>query len=68
MQVAIESIPNVPVGKKGPLIRIRDEDGKNVGRLWIGQANLRWARGRVPEKNAKSISIQDLVEFLDASS
>ena len=65
MQVSVEDIPKVPVGNKGVLIRIRAEDGTNLGKLWIGQAKVRWARGNVPEKNAKKLSVQDFVEFLN---
>lgn len=65
MQVTVEDIPEVPVGYKGILVRIRDEQGKNLGKLWIGQAKVRWARGSVPEKRAKSVSIGEFVNFLN---
>ena len=55
----------MPVGNKGVLVRIRTEKGSNVGKLWIGQANIRWASGRVREKNAKSIPVQKFVDYLN---
>ncbi len=65
MRVTLEEIPPVEVLNSGVLIRIRDEDGKNVGRLWVGQAHFRWARANVAEKNAKKYPVRDFVEFLD---
>ena len=65
MQVIIEDIPEVPVGNNGVLIRIRTEAGDNLGRLWIGQATIRWARGSTRPQNAKRLSVEEFVEFLD---
>lgn len=65
MQLSIEAIPEVPVGNNGVLIRVRDEEGNNVGRLWIGQAHVRWARGSIQERNAKKLPMHELVEILD---
>ncbi len=64
--VTVEDIPEVAVGSKGILVRIRDNDGNNLGKLWIGQANIRWARGSVPEKNAKRLSVAKFVDQLNA--
>ena len=66
MQVSIEDMTELKFGNKGPLIRIRDENGKNVGKLWIGQATVRWAKGRVPARNAKTVSVEKFVEYLDS--
>ena len=55
----------VPLGNKGILIRIRTEDGRNLGKLWIGQAKVRWARGRTPDKNAKTIRVKEFVDYLN---
>ena len=41
-------------------------EGKNLGKLWIGQATVRWARGSVREANAKRLSVQDFVDYLNA--
>lgn len=65
MNVTVEQIPEVPVGNKGILVRIRDEQGKNLGKLWIGQATVRWARGSIHEKNAKRLSVEDFVRYLN---
>jgi hypothetical protein len=65
MKVTVEDIPAVPVGTSGIMIRIRTETGKNLGKLWIGQANVRWARGSVPEKNARKLSIAEFVDYLN---
>lgn len=65
MRVTVEDVPRVEVGNKGILVRIRDENGANVGKLWIGQANIRWAPGSVHEKNAKKFSIKKFVDFLN---
>jgi hypothetical protein len=65
MQVTIEELPQVYVGNKGVLIRIRDEEGKNLGKLWIGQATVRWAKGSTHEKNAKRLSVQKFVDYLN---
>ena len=46
-------------------MRIRDNEGKNLGKLWIGQAKIRWARGSVPEKNAKQLSVAEFVDQLN---
>lgn len=70
MHVTVEDVPQVRVRNKGILIRIREEGGesggKNVGKLWVSQANIRWAPGSVPAKNAKSISMAKFVEFLNS--
>lgn len=65
MNVTVEQIPEVPVGNKGILVRIRDEQGKNLGKLWIGQATVRWAKGSIHEKNAKKLSVEDFVGYLN---
>lgn len=65
MRVTIEEIPKVPVGNTGVLIRIRTEDQKNLGRLWIGQATVRWARGSTREQNAKRLSVEEFVAYLN---
>jgi len=65
MKVSIEQIPQVDLGNKGVLIRIRTEDGKNIGKLWVGQAHVRWAKGNVPEKNAKKLTVQSFVDYLN---
>ncbi len=65
MRVTIEDIPQVAVGNKGILIRIRDEHGKNRGKLWIGQATVRWAKGSTREANAKRLSVEDFVAYLN---
>lgn len=69
MHVTVEDVPQVRVRNNGILIRIREEGGeeggKNVGKLWITQANIRWAPGNVPKKNAKSLSMPKFVEYLN---
>lgn len=65
MKVTVQEIPQVSVGNKGILVRIRDEDGTNLGKLWIGQASVRWARGSAPEKNARKLSVKKFVELLN---
>ena len=66
MHVTVENVPQVLLGNKGILIRIREEGGgKNLGKLWIGQANIRWAPGSVPEKNARMLPIAKFVEYLN---
>jgi hypothetical protein len=65
MQVTVEEVPQVSVGNKGILIRIRDGEGKNLGKLWIGQAKVRWAKGSIPERNAKSMSVTEFVAYLN---
>jgi hypothetical protein len=66
VQVTVEQIPEVPVGNNGVLIRIRNEEGKNLGRLWIGQATVRWAKGSTREQNAKRLSVEEFVQYLNA--
>ncbi len=65
MQVTVEDIPEVAIGNKGILVRIRDNDGTNLGKLWIGQATVRWAAGSTREQNAKRLSVKKFVEYLD---
>ena len=74
-EVSIDDVGKVPqmkLGSKGVLIRIRERPkvkgkrGKNLGKLWIGKAKVRWARGSVPEQNAKSISITKLIKYLNS--
>jgi hypothetical protein len=65
MQVTVEQIPQVYVGNKGILIRIRSEEGKNLGKLWIGQATVRWAKGAPREQNAKRLSVEAFVDYLN---
>ena len=64
MQVTVEDIPQVTVGNKGILIRIKDDD-KNLGKLWVGKTHVRWAPGNVPEKNARKLPIQRFVDYLN---
>ena len=49
MHVTVEDVPQVRVRNTGILIRIREEGGEgggaNVGKLWITQANIKWAKG-----------------------
>ncbi len=66
MQVSVEDIPAVAIGYKGILIRIRDDSGDNLGKLWIGQAKVRWAAGSRRAKNAKKLTVQKFVEYLNA--
>lgn len=65
MQVSVEEVPQVSVGSKGVLIRIRDDQGKNLGKLRIGKAKVKWAQGSVPEKNAKQLTVRDFVNYLN---
>jgi hypothetical protein len=69
MHVTVEDVPKVRVRNNGILIRIREEGGEsggaNVGKLWISQANIRWAPGSVPEQNARSLSMARFVEYLN---
>jgi hypothetical protein len=65
MKVTVEDVPQVTVGTKGVLIRIRNNQGKNLGKLWIGSAHVRWAQGSVPEKNAKHLSVTEFVDYLN---
>lgn len=66
MQVSIEEVPEIKFGNNGVLIRIRDEQGHNIGKLRLGQATVRWAKGSVPERNAKRVSVEDFVAYLDS--
>ncbi len=66
MRVSLEEIPEVTLGNNGIVVRIRTEAGANLGKLRIGQANVRWARGRVPWANAKVLSVQEFVDYLNA--
>lgn len=67
MRVTVEDVPQVRLGNKGMLIRIRDErGGKMVGKLWIGQSNIRWAKGSTQEKNAKTLSMPELIDYLNS--
>lgn len=65
MKVTVEGVPQVPVGNNGILLRIRNEEGANIGKLWIGQARIRWAPGSVPEHNARTLTMTRFVEFLN---
>lgn len=64
MKVSVEDVPRVELGTKGILIRIRDEEGKNVGKLWIGSGSVRWAVGSTPDMNARKMSMKKFVKFL----
>lgn len=70
MHVTVEDVPQVRVRNNGILIRIREEGGeeggKNVGKLWVTQANIKWARGAVPKSNAKVLSMAKFVEYLNS--
>lgn len=65
MKVTVEDVPNVPLLNKGIMIRIKDDNDKNLGKLWIGKAHVRWAKGSTPEKNAKKLTVQQFVDYLD---
>jgi hypothetical protein len=65
-EVIIEDIPaEIRVGSNGVLIRIR-EDGRSVGKLWIGKAKVRWGRGNVPFETAKAASMDAFIAYLDS--
>lgn len=66
MRAEIEEMPVVQLGNDGVMIRVRDEKGKNVGKFWFGQANVKWAKGGVSKHNAKVVPVQDLVAWLDS--
>jgi hypothetical protein len=66
MRAEIETMPVVSLGNDGVMIRVRNENGTNVGKFWFGQANIKWARGSISKANAKVIPVQDLVAWLDA--
>jgi hypothetical protein len=66
VRAEIETMPVVQLGNDGVMIRVRNENGTNVGKFWFGQANIKWARGNVSKHNAKVIPVQDLVAWLDA--
>ena len=66
MKVTVEDVPQVNLGTKGVLIRIRNGRGKNLGKLWIGSANVRWAQGSIPQRKAKSLSVKEFVNYLNA--
>jgi len=65
VKVTVEDIPEVPLGSKGILVRIKSQEGKNLGKLWIGSAHVRWAQGSTMEKNAKKLPVQKFVDFLN---
>jgi hypothetical protein len=65
MKVSIENAPDIPIANNGVKIRIRDEQGRNVGKLWFGQATIRWAPGRVPERNARRLDVQEFIDYLN---
>lgn len=65
MNVSVEDIPTVPVKQKGILIRIRDDSGKNVGKLRIGNQSVRWARGNTPDMSAKRVTLRQFVDSLN---
>jgi hypothetical protein len=69
VHLTVEDVPQVRVRNKGILIRIREEGGEeggvNIGKLWISQANIRWAPGSVSAHNARSLSMKKFVEFLN---
>lgn len=64
-KIFIEDVPNVEVGSKGVLLRIRDNQGANLGKLRIGKATIKWAKGSTSETNAKSLSVAAFVEYLN---
>ena len=70
MHVTVEDVPQVRVRTNGILIRIREEGGEkggpSVGKLWITQANIKWAPGNVPKRNARTLSMKKFVEYLDS--
>jgi hypothetical protein len=66
MRVSVEDVPKVELGTKGILIRVRDEQGANVGKLWVGSGSVRWAPGSTPDRNAKKIPIKAFVRYLSA--
>lgn len=66
MQVSIENVPEIPIANNGVKIRIRDENGKNLGKLWFGQATIRWAPGSTRENNAKRLNVEDFVAYLNS--
>ncbi len=65
MRAEIETMPVVALGNDGVMIRVRTEGGKNVGKFWFGQANVKWAKGGVGKGNAKVVPVQDLIAWLD---
>ena len=65
MDVKVEEI-EANLGNKGVLLRISKPNGGDaVGRLWVGKAKLRWAKGRT-SVNYKDISMEKFITWLDA--
>ena len=68
----VGKVPQIKLGTKGILIRIREKPsapgkrGKNIGKLWIGKAKVRWARGSTREENAKALPIAKLIKYLNS--
>ena len=65
MKVSVEDIPTVPVNTRGILIRLREDSGKHIGKLWIGNGSVRWARGTTPDKDAKKVTLRRFVDTLN---
>jgi hypothetical protein len=66
LRAEVEALPRVALDDDGIRIRIRSARGAHIGRLWIGQAGLRWAPGNVAARNARCLTLDELVQFLQS--
>jgi hypothetical protein len=64
VRVTLE-LPNMDLGAQPVLLRIRTQDGKPLGKLWIGKGNVWWARAYVADTNAKKRSVRSFVKLLN---
>jgi hypothetical protein len=63
VDVKMEEI-EAQLGTNGILLRVsKPRGGAAVGRLRVGKAKLRWAKGRA--RTYKEIPIEDFVDWLD---
>lgn len=56
---------NIELKNKGITLHIKDNDGKHVGDLRLGQATGEWMKGRVREGNGVKFPMQKLIDLLN---
>ncbi|MBU8834571.1 hypothetical protein [Mycolicibacterium goodii] len=56
----------IELKNKGITLHIKDNTGKHVGDLRLGQATGEWMRGKVREGNGRKFRMQTLIDLLDS--
>ena len=67
MKVSIKDLAvQMPLGNKGVVFDVYDNQDNFVGDLRIGRAKIEWCKGRTREGNGTHVTWPDLVRWLES--